>query len=84
MQCYGAKNRELDEALHARGATVLEIPTYRWSLPEDTRPLAALIGALERREIDRVVFTSASQVHNLFALAQTLGKAGALTVMRVV
>ncbi len=26
VQCYGAKNRELDEALHGRGATVLEIP----------------------------------------------------------
>ena len=78
VQRYGVANAELDQALAARGAEVVEIPTYRWSLPADTRALAELIGALERREIDAVVFTNAEQARNLFAVARELGKADAL------
>jgi uroporphyrinogen-III synthase len=78
VQRYGVANAELDEALRARGARILEIPTYRWSLPEDTRPLHDLIGALERRQIDAVTITNAAQVYNLFALAERLGRADAL------
>ena len=74
VQRYGTANRELDRAFEARGAEVVEIPTYRWSLPEDTKPLADLIGALERREMHGVVFTNAEQVRNLFAVAKTLGR----------
>ena len=69
VQRYGETNRELHEALEKRGASVTEIATYRWGLPQDTAPLAALVGALERNEIDAVAFTSASQVHNLFTVA---------------
>ncbi len=74
VQRYGTANTELDRALEARGAEVVEIPTYRWSLPEDTRPLAELVDALARREMDAVAFTNAEQVRNLFAVARTLGK----------
>lgn len=78
VQRYGAKNPELEQGLRARGATVIEIPVYRWSLPADTKPMVDLIAALERREIDSAVFTSASQIHNLFELARTLDKSGTL------
>jgi uroporphyrinogen-III synthase len=78
VQRYGVVNVELDKALEARGASVIEIPTYRWSLPADTRPLAELIGALERGEMDAAVFTNAEQVRNLFAVAEQLGRAEAL------
>ncbi|HWI35391.1 MAG TPA: uroporphyrinogen-III synthase [Burkholderiales bacterium] len=78
VQRYGSLNTELDRALEARGATVVEIPTYRWSLPPDTQPLAELIARLERREMDAAVFTNAEQVRNLFVIAERLGKAGAL------
>ena len=80
VQRYGVVNAELDRALAARGAEVAEIPTYRWSLPQDTKPLVALIGALERREMDAVVFTNAEQLRNLFAVAKQLGKAEPLRV----
>jgi uroporphyrinogen-III synthase len=69
VQRYGEANVELDEALGARGAQVIEVPTYRWALPQDTGPLVHLIGALQDREIDAAVFTSASQVRNLFIVA---------------
>jgi len=73
VQRYGTRNVELDRALEARGARVVEIPTYRWSLPADTAPLAELIGALERGEVDAAVFTNAEQARNLFAVAARLG-----------
>ena len=78
VQRYGQSNLELEKALRAKGAEVVEIPTYRWALPEDTRPLEELIAALQRAQVDATVFTSASQAHNLFALAQKLGKQGPL------
>ena len=78
VQRYGASNPELEHGLHAKGATVIEIPTYRWALPADTRPLSDLIAALARREVASVVFTSASQVHNLFGFAQSRDAAGDL------
>jgi uroporphyrinogen-III synthase len=78
VQSYGTANAGLDAALQARGAEVVEIPTYRWSLPQDTRPLEELIAALERRELHAAVFTNAEQVRNLFAVARRLGKDGAL------
>ena len=78
VQRYGDANAQLTEALAARGATVAEVATYRWSLPADIGPLKALITALGRDEIDLVMFTSASQVHNLFAVAGTGAPADAL------
>jgi len=78
VQRHGAANVELDRALEARGATVAEIPTYRWALPADTAPLLALIGALERDELHAVVLTNAEQVRNLFAVAERAGRAPAL------
>jgi uroporphyrinogen-III synthase len=74
IQRHGSINVELDRALEVRGASVVEIPTYRWSLPSDTQPLAELVSRLERGELDAVVFTNAEQVRNLFAVAVQLGK----------
>jgi len=79
VQGYDETNVELETALRARGARVIELPTYRWALPEDTGPLAKLIDALERSKVDVTVFTSASQVHNLFALADKLGRKDSLS-----
>jgi uroporphyrinogen-III synthase len=78
VQRYGVANIELEETLKARGAEVIEITTYRWALPKDTRPLSDLIVALERGEIDAVAITNAAQIYNLFALAERLGRTIAL------
>jgi uroporphyrinogen-III synthase len=74
VQRYGVTNVELEEALRAKGAEVIEVPTYRWDLPEDLAPLTQLMDALDRGEIDAVAFTNAAQVHNLFAVAEQLGR----------
>jgi len=74
VQRYGVANTELDHALEARGAEVIEIPTYRWSLPADTAPLVELIAKLERGEMQAVVFTNAEQARNLFLVSENLNK----------
>ena len=80
VQRYGVLNIELDHALEARGAEVIEIPTYRWSLPADTAPLVELIARLERGEMQAVVFTNAEQARNLFLVSQNLNKTEVLKI----
>jgi uroporphyrinogen-III synthase len=75
VQRYGAINRELLDAVRARGASVREIATYRWALPQDVQPLVALLDALDQHRIDAAVFTSAIQMHNLHTVAATHGRA---------
>lgn len=74
VQRYGDTNWDLQKALQAKGARVAEITTYRWSLPENIKPMLDMMDALAKNSIDMVCFTSASQVHNLFAVAQQLGR----------
>jgi uroporphyrinogen-III synthase len=78
VQRYGSANRELDAALAARGAEVTEIPTYRWSLPQDTAPLEQLVARLERGEMHAVVFTNAEQARNLFLISSRMNRSDAL------
>jgi len=78
VQRYGVTNVELDEALRSRGAHVEEIPTYRWAIPADTAPLIALMDALDAHRVDAVAVTNAAQVHNLFAVADSLGRGESL------
>jgi len=78
VQRYGATNQALAQALEARGATVHEIATYRWALPANTQPLVELLDALRQGRVDAVVFTSAVQMHNLYAIAQKAGNAAHL------
>lgn len=78
VQRYGVTNRELEDALRAAGAEVIEIPTYRWSLPDDTGPMIALMDALDGNRLDALTVTNAAQVYNLFELAGKLGRADSL------
>ena len=78
VQRYGAANQVLRAALEGRGASVEEIATYRWALPADTRPLDEFLQALSRSGVDAVVFTSAVQIYNLYAVARNTGRAAEL------
>jgi uroporphyrinogen-III synthase len=75
VQRYGAANRPLRETLEQRGAQVREIATYRWAVPSDTRPLLALLEALQAERVDALVFTSAIQIRNLHTVAERSGYA---------
>ena len=70
VQRYGSANLELDRALESRGASVTEIPVYRWSLPPDTRPLENLVIEVLNGRIDALAVTNAVQVRNLFAVSK--------------
>jgi uroporphyrinogen-III synthase len=78
VQRYGEVNRRLCAALESRGAGVHEIATYRWALPTDTGPLMRLLDELAASRVDAVVFTSAVQIQNLYAIAERANRAGDL------
>ena len=73
VQEYGITNQNLLSGLAARGAEILRVPVYRWALPEDVAPLQAGIREIVESKADVVVFTSATQVENVFQVAQQSG-----------
>lgn len=68
VQEYGAKNEELMRGLEARGAEVVAVPVYRWTLPEDLAPLNALMNAILQDQVDVLLITNAVQVDHLVRL----------------
>ncbi len=73
VQEYGVSNRELLAGLEQRGASVMSVPVYEWTLPEDTGPLRAAVTALAQGEIDVAMFTSSAQVQHLLQVAADMG-----------
>lgn len=71
VQEYGQPSHELYEGLTARQAQLVKVPVYRWALPEDTAPLKAAIRATIAGEFDVIVFTSANQLTNVLAVADS-------------
>ncbi len=78
VQEYGQPNPELIDGLKARGAEVVQVPVYRWSLPEDTGPLRRAIAEIAEGRIGAAVFTSAQQVIHLLEVAASEGLEGPL------
>ncbi|HKV55222.1 MAG TPA: uroporphyrinogen decarboxylase [Candidatus Binataceae bacterium] len=73
VQEYGISNRELIAGLEARGAEVVAVPVYRWTLPEDRAPLCAAAAAIAAGDADVVLFTSSAQVTNVMQVADAAG-----------
>lgn len=78
VQEAGAEARDIGDALRAAGAEVIDVPVYRWRMPDDTGPAARLVGAACDGRLDAVTFTSAPAVQNLFAVAAAHGRDAAL------
>ncbi|GIW90207.1 MAG: uroporphyrinogen decarboxylase [Pirellulaceae bacterium] len=78
LQEYGVTNSSLVAGLEARGACVIQVPVYRWELPEDIRPLEENIRRIADNQIDVLLVTSAHQMVNLFRAAQRLHLADTL------
>ena len=66
-------------ALAARGARVFEVRPYEWALPQDVRPLQALVATLVGGGVDALAITTQVQAHHLFAVADAIGDRAALT-----
>ena len=73
LQRHGNDSPDALAALVAAGAEVIEIPVYRWLIPDDTRPAAKLVEAVVERRVHALTFTSAPAVRNFFDIADALG-----------
>ncbi|HEY6419500.1 MAG TPA: uroporphyrinogen decarboxylase [Candidatus Binataceae bacterium] len=73
VQEYGASNRELIAGLEARGAEVMIVPVYRWTLPADRAPLRAALSAIAAGDAEVAIFTSSNQVTNVMQMAEADG-----------
>src|SRR5436309_14675292 len=78
VQEYGARNEELLAGLRQRGARVTAVSVYGWALPEDTAPLRAAIERVVARDAEVALFSSATQVDNVFRVAVEMERAAAL------
>ncbi len=66
---YGKSNPSLIAGLEARGARVLNVPVYRWELPEESSLLVDNVRAIAEGGRDVVLFTSAQQVVHMLQVA---------------
>lgn len=78
VQQYGEESPALSATLAAEGAVVVEVPVYRWLLPDEKTPAVRLIEAVRDGQVDAVTFTSAPAVTNLFAIGEAVGEAANL------
>ena len=73
VQEYGVSNHELTTGLEARGARVVIVPVYRWTLPADRAPLRKALEAIASGHADVAIFTSSNQITNVIQLAEAEG-----------
>ena len=78
VQLHGEPQVDFCGALRDAGATVLEVPVYRWVLPEDVAPLRRLIDLITTGGLDALAFTSAPAVTSLLHYAATVDRESAL------
>jgi len=73
IQEYGESNPELMEGLEERGAEIIQVPVYRWALPDDIGPLMEGIQALLDGQVDIALFTSKTQINHVMKVAEKEG-----------
>ena len=78
VQEHGVPSKELLDGLKRRGAEVMTIHVYDWSLPEDLTPLRKAIQSVIEGHVDFVLFLAAVQVHHMLQVAEQMGLREAL------
>jgi uroporphyrinogen-III synthase len=73
VQRDGDDRARLADALAALGADAVDVPVYRWSVPDEVAPALRLLEVVCAGGVDAVTFTSSPAVRNLFALADGAG-----------
>jgi uroporphyrinogen-III synthase len=73
VQLHGEPLPDMVQTLRLAGAEVIEVPVYRWVLPEDTGPLERLIQAVASGAVDAVAFTSAPAAASFLRSAREQG-----------
>lgn len=75
VQTYGEPAPHFSAELRRAGATVVDVPVYRWARVEDATPLRRLVGQAVAGTIDAITFTSAPAVAATLAVADEDGLA---------
>jgi uroporphyrinogen-III synthase len=70
VQEYGASNPDLLKALDQRGAEVLQVPIYRWALPEDLEPLRQGLDEIIAGKVPVLLITNAAQVDHVMQVLE--------------
>ncbi len=78
LQLFGPEVHPSTAALRALAGELVEVPVYRWRLPDDPGPAQRLVEAAVAGELDAVTFTSQPSVHHLLRIAESIGQADAL------
>jgi uroporphyrinogen-III synthase len=78
VQLHGEPLPDFCSALRRAGATVVEVPVYRWVPATDIKPLRRLVEQVATKQVDCVTFTSAPAVASLLKVAQDDGRGDAL------
>jgi len=79
VQEYGRTNNELVQGLEARAAaSVRQVKTYAWTLPQDLAPLHAAIERIANGDADVALFTSGIQLTHLLQIAEQQGQTARL------
>jgi uroporphyrinogen-III synthase len=73
VQLHGEPLPDMVQTLGLAGAEVIEVPVYRWVLPEDPVPLRRLIQSVGVAGLDAVAFTSAPAVASFLRAADEQG-----------
>jgi uroporphyrinogen-III synthase len=74
VQEYGIPNDELVRGLKEREARVMQVPVYKWALPEDTAPLRNLLIEVVAGRIDVLLVTNAAQVNHVMQMLERDGR----------
>ena len=78
VQEYGIPNYAFLQEIRKRGAQVVQVPVYRWTMPVDTSPLRQAINDLISGKCHVALFTNSMQVSHLFQIASQYHQADAL------
>lgn len=62
VQEYGIRNDALLSGLAQRGAQLIPVPVYRWTLPDDLEPLKHVLQAISEGHVDVLLVTNAVQI----------------------
>jgi uroporphyrinogen decarboxylase len=75
VQEGGTPDPEFLAALERRGAEVLRLALYRWTLPQDAAPLRGAVRDVAAGRADVVLFSNSNQAASVFQVARDLGLA---------
>lgn len=78
LQLFDADDHTSTQALRALAGELVEVPVYRWRLPDDLGPARRLVNATIDGDLDVVTFTSQPAVRQLVGIAAGDGLDGAL------